>query len=418
MEKIKTSLLIIIVTAFAAQVNLDILVTDFKVSLGIVFLGVYLYHYRNLNLFVIGISSGLIVCFLRSLFSIVTGNSIISSLNAYYPEIFFYTAFTLTYLMLQRREDSFKLKNYFVIILVSDFIANFTELFARLGLSLLTNQLESLVIIMVVAFIRATAVTLVIIAFRYYRNILLKEEHQNRYQNLLTLTSKLKAETYWADKSLNHIETIMTKAYELYSEINETTENPKWSNDAMEIAKEIHEVKKEVGLIVRGVEEITDHKFDDQGIRLSDIFNILKLSLKSDINNSNRSVRLSFKTDKDIKVKSHYYLMSILRNLVYNSLDAIKGDGVITLTHQVMDGTHIFMICDSGSGIKVEDREFIFLPGFSTKINYETGSINRGLGLSLVKDITVNYFNGQIFLETEPGDTCFILEIDEERLIK
>ena len=34
------------------------------------------------------------------------------------------------------------------------------------------------------------------------------------------------------------------------------------------------------------------------------------------------------------------------------------------------------------------------MPGFSTKINYETGQVSRGLGLSLVKDI-VEYAHGR-----------------------
>lgn len=43
--------------------------------------------------------------------------------------------------------------------------------------------------------------------------------------------------------------------------------------------------------------------------------------------------------------------------------------------------------------------EQIFEPGFSTKINYETGEVNRGLGLSLVKDFIELRLGG-----THPGN--------------
>ena len=48
------------------------------------------------------------------------------------------------------------------------------------------------------------------------------------------------------------------------------------------------------------------------------------------------------------------------------------------------------------------------MPGFSTKINYETGQVSRGLGLSLVKDIVESELGGSISLTSEDGCTDFI----------
>ena len=46
----------------------------------------------------------------------------------------------------------------------------------------------------------------------------------------------------------------------------------------------------------------------------------------------------------------------------------------------------LFKVWDTCGGIPSQVLDKIFLAGFSTKINYETGEINRGLGLSLVRD--------------------------------
>ena len=57
------------------------------------------------------------------------------------------------------------------------------------------------------------------------------------------------------------------------------------------------------------------------------------------------------------------------------------------------------------------------MPGYSTKIDYSTGEVNRGLGLSLVKDIIENQFNGSIEIESEvEKGTKFILSISSENL--
>ena len=66
-------------------------------------------------------------------------------------------------------------------------------------------------------------------------------------------------------------------------------------------------------------------------------------------------------------------------------------------------------------GIDPEDMEQIFEPGFSTKINYETGEVNRGLGLSLVKDFIELRLGGTIRVTSVPGKTVFTLTIPKEK---
>ena len=53
--------------------------------------------------------------------------------------------------------------------------------------------------------------------------------------------------------------------------------------------------------------------------------------------------------------------------------------------------------------------------GFSTKINYETGEVNRGLGLSLVKDFIEFRLGGTIRVTSVPGKTVFTLTIPKEK---
>jgi len=417
MNKLKRSILIVLVVGVTAQINLDIIVSDFKVSLGIIFLGIYFYLNRNLNNVIIGFLSGLLVYLLRIAVSTIVSGHLMESYSAFYPEIFFYTGYAISFTLLMRSKESFRLRNYFLIILASDFIANFIELFIRVNFELVTSRVESLFVILLVAIVRASVVFIALVTFRYYKNVLVQEEHQQRYQNLLWLTSRLKSEMYWAEKSMVNIEKVMAEAYSLYDNISKNESAESWANSAIGIAQDIHEVKKEVNLVVRGVEEVTKTKFSELGLKFSTILTILESSTKNDIHLQDLNIQLSFKTRDDFSCQNHYYLMSILRNLVYNAIDAIDEKGFISIEHYSDSINHVIKVSDNGSGIKENDLDFIFSAGYSTKIDYQTGSVNRGLGLSIVKDLVENYFEGSITIESElERGTIFIVTIKRDRL--
>ena len=73
-------------------------------------------------------------------------------------------------------------------------------------------------------------------------------------------------------------------------------------------------------------------------------------------------------------------------------------------------------ICDNGPGIAKEDLPEIFHPGFSTKINYSTGEISRGLGLNLVQDLITSQLHGSICVASSPGNTTFTIQIPKNEL--
>jgi len=105
--------------------------------------------------------------------------------------------------------------------------------------------------------------------------------------------------------------------------------------------------------------------------------------------------------------------MSVMRNLLTNAAEAIgKGPGVITVTvSEEKDADDPYgavreyriAVRDSGPGISKEAMNDVFMEGYSTKFDSKTGNIQRGLGLSLVKDYIENDFGGSISIESEPG---------------
>ncbi|MBL7778710.1 MAG: HAMP domain-containing histidine kinase [Chitinophagales bacterium] len=88
----------------------------------------------------------------------------------------------------------------------------------------------------------------------------------------------------------------------------------------------------------------------------------------------------------------------VLENLIKNALDAMDGEGAISVEAHP-DGDQIAIdVADSGKGIPKNKFETIFEPGYSTKRR------GWGLGLSLTRRIVQEYHNGKIFVKSsEPG---------------
>lgn len=88
----------------------------------------------------------------------------------------------------------------------------------------------------------------------------------------------------------------------------------------------------------------------------------------------------------------------VLENLIKNALDAIEGNGTITI-HADRDEDEIFIdVTDTGKGISKNNLNNVFKPGFTTKRR------GWGLGLSLSKRIIEQYHKGKLYVKwSEPG---------------
>ena len=111
--------------------------------------------------------------------------------------------------------------------------------------------------------------------------------------------------------------------------------------------------------------------------------------------------------DAPIMVNINKHLFDwVIENLLRNSLDAMDGEGTISVKlEELADGTHID-IKDSGKGIPPSKFKTVFEPGYSTKQR------GWGLGLSLAKRIIENYHKGKIYVKSskpEEGTTFSII---------
>lgn len=99
----------------------------------------------------------------------------------------------------------------------------------------------------------------------------------------------------------------------------------------------------------------------------------------------------------------------VIENLLKNALDAIEGQGAVSV--QIKDtATQVLIdVSDTGKGISKNNIAKVFNPGFTTKKR------GWGLGLTLSKRIINQYHKGSIFVkQSEPGKgTTFRIELNK-----
>lgn len=97
----------------------------------------------------------------------------------------------------------------------------------------------------------------------------------------------------------------------------------------------------------------------------------------------------------------------VLENLCKNAIDAMGGDGSITVVVSDTAGKVIVDVTDTGKGIAKSKWDDVFKPGFTTKPR------GWGLGLSLAKRIVEEFHNGRIYIKKSlPGKgTTFRIEL-------
>ena len=107
-------------------------------------------------------------------------------------------------------------------------------------------------------------------------------------------------------------------------------------------------------------------------------------------------------------------LNQVFMNLLVNAIQAIQDKGKIIIKTYVQDDKVYIKIIDDGIGIKSENIQKIFDPGFTTK----GVGVGTGLGLSIVYNI-VEKHEGKIWAQSKVGiGTEFILELPINKELK
>jgi len=422
MKRIKSIFIIAIGVALASQININFFLPGFIVTLSVVILPVFLYFYKEFNPIEILFVTGIISPFYRGIFLYFGTENLYTTIGFIGADVLFYFSYGILFYLLYWRKKKTGLTDLFISVFFCDFISNVIEISIMLGFKRYSySMFQDLAII---AFIRTVIMICIILLLKYYKFLLIKEEHEERYRRLILMTSSVKSEIYFMNKNNADIEGVMKKAYSLYKIISEQSYPLQLKDLSLDIAKDVHEIKKDYISVIKGLEEMVDKKTDTAEVdtvkmNIKDIVNIIKTDVLEYIKTNKFNVYLEFKLEDNFNVVEHFYIVCILRNLIYNSIEAMDKtkNGYVKILIKKSEYECVFVVSDNGKGIKEKDIEFIFKPGFSTKFNSETGDICRGIGLAHVKGIVNDVFGGTIKVQSTLGKgTEFTIKIKEDNM--
>lgn len=405
-----------IIIILLAQISLDIFASNFRVSMGILLLPILVFLYQKISILPIIVLAGSGVYLSRVLLHALKYEFSYQSLLAFFPELIFYYVYGCLFFLYFRKKD-YKLphKHCYIALFFMDYLANLLELICRLQWDAFLLSLQ--VNILLVALIRTVILWAMITGLSQYKFLLISTEHAHRYQRLILLISKLNSEIIWMQKNAVLIEDAMAKSYRLFSQLQERQSDPELTQNALTVAKDIHEVKKEYLMILRGLSEALDLNLRDGEMSISEILTVLQNSVTMLADEKGKKLDFYTNIESNFKTDKHYFLLSVFRNLFTNALEAsIEEHVTLTFVQHEQESDYLFEVSDNGPGIPRENMSHIFNPGFSTKINFQTGEVSRGLGLNLVEDVVKNQLHGSIRAVSQPGETTFYISIPKQQL--
>lgn len=416
MNRIEKTLLIAVCVSLASQVKFDFITEGFVIAMSVTVMAIFIYCYEDLSAVYVILCSGFCSPLLRLLLELSKGSAFSDTLLLVLPDVSFFLTFALWYTVIYRYiiKKPRDIRNFPYVMFVCDFLSNLMELAVRgviQGINLIDAQ--DVTWILFIALCRTILTQTILLALETYSSLLLRQEHDREYRRLLVQASIFESELYVMEKNAAEIEDIMKTAFGLHQEMKEMPVPADVKRKGLYIAKTAHEVKGDYLNIISVLKGVFISDVDRGTMRMSDLMKVEKANVQSLLKDRGIDVDMTLRMKTDFHVKNYFKMMSVIRNLLMNAAEA--GAGKIQAVLDVEGGDFVLTVKDNGKGISPDSLGTIFLEGFSTKFNEKTGDMQRGMGLSLVKEYVEIFFKGSISVSSVPGQgTEFVIRIPGE----
>ncbi len=417
MKSWKRTFAIGMMIAITSQLYWNVFINNFRVSTSVILLPVLIMTVGSqIHTLTICTVTSVIVFLFRVVIYYLQGMPSEMLVQLALPGALFYICYGVLFKIQIRNKHIAYLQNVIAAAFFCDLGSNIFENY--LAALLKNNAMPDTEVfqkLFMIAAVRTLFVALALIGEQQYRLLLTKADHESRYQRLFLMTTGLKTEVYLMHKNSEEIERVMSNAYKLYEQILEKELPQEMQQMGLEIARDVHEIKKDYIRIIQGIEEAIEEESSEEMMSLNDLLKILESSTYRTLSEKKIDIRLMFDCRDNFMTKEHYQLMTILKNLVGNAVEAIEPTGktgMIWIREYKKDGNYVFEVEDDGPGISEKHLPRIFNMGYSTKFDEKTGNIYRGVGLCGVKNAVEEQFEGRISVDSEEGKgTEFHIEI-------
>lgn len=288
-------------------------------------------------------------------------------------------------------------------------VSNLSEALVRVPYDEIV-ALNNLIILIAMSAVQVFLVISLVYISQFQKTMVLDEQEKVSYEKMLIVASELYDELFYMQKSMENIENIMAKSYNLHKQLKELKlKNRSLEKEALQVAEEVHEVKKDTMRILAGLGEVLKIRKEKPVMNLSELLDLVIKTNRSYSQSLEKMVQFNLQIEEDLEVEQIYPLLAILNNLVSNAVEAIPAEGYVRLRVRMKGKILRIYVCDNGEPIKERDRALIFEPGFTTKFSTE-GVPSTGIGLAYVKGLVEN-FQGRVCFREKQIEKCFIILI-------
>lgn len=189
-----------------------------------------------------------------------------------------------------------------------------------------------------------------------------------------------------------------------------------WLEATLTVNSLVTELEYSTSQISDLVGAIKSYSYVDRGaIQEIDLHEGLDNTLKILHHKLKYGVKVNREYSPDLPQVSAYggELNQVWTNLIDNAIDAMNGQGELTVRTNLENNCVLIEIIDDGVGIPEEMQSKIFEPFFTSK----AAGQGSGLGLDISRSIIVKKHKGNIRFQSEPGKTMFQVRIPIKQYI-
>lgn len=233
--------------------------------------------------------------------------------------------------------------------------------------------------------------------------------YKQKNEDMLLLVSNLYIEMVQLKKSMKNAENTTKLCYDLYR--NLMNDNNHYAKNALQIAGEIHEIKKDHQRIYSGLAKLQIKEHSTDFLKIEEIIEVVVEGNQRYAKTLGKSILFETNIIGSHPRYNCFIVLSLVNNLVTNSIEAIEKIGKISILVNRGDHNVSFQIHDNGPGIPVNKHILVFEPGYTTKYD-SNGVASNGIGLSHIKEV-IEHLSGKIQLNSNQDErgTTFVITL-------
>ncbi|WP_411678994.1 ATP-binding protein [Clostridium thailandense] len=409
-------ILMVVIVPLAGELKFYPFPNTFRVTFGVPIFFLLLLAIRKVPLVLCGAIVGAsVVCF-RLALSISTEGffQLQDSFILHFPTFFYYLTYSYVFYLA-------KLNRFHHHPLIVGFLSAIIEITSSIvELSIRHYVLKDIITFSILNEVVIIAVIRSFFALGFFYAIKLHEaeiysiQQQKQNQHMLLLISNLYEESIQLKKSLKDSEEITRNCYDLYQNLlndQNSFTSEELAKKILGIAGQVHEIKKDNQRIYSGLSEMISAENSTDYMNVEEIGNIIIQTNQKYAQSLGKNIEFVLSINGVFPPLHVYTTLSLVNNLVSNSVESIKISGLINICINKNSTEIEFNIFDTGSGIPKKKAELIFKPGYTTKYDL-SGNPSTGIGLTYVKEV-VNNLKGQVYIESFPekNETIFTIKL-------